>query len=185
MVRSNVALSATIYAFTVRLADSDRGVYETLTLRVAQHPSESADYLLTRLLAYCLEYTEGIAFSRGLSNPEEPAIAVRDLTGALQTWIDIGTPGGDRLHKAGKAARRVVVYVHRDVESWLLRLDIKHIHRAEALEVYVMDRELLATWVARLERRMDFDLVVSDRHLYLSFESGTLSGALQARRLTR
>ena len=75
---------------------------KTLTLRVAQHPSESADYLLTRLLAYCLEYTEGIAFSKGLSNPEEPAIAVRDLTGALQTWIDIGTPAGDRLHKAAR-----------------------------------------------------------------------------------
>jgi len=60
-----MALSSTVYVFTVRLADADRGVYETLTLRVAQHPSESTDYLLTRLLAYCLEYTEGIAFSRG------------------------------------------------------------------------------------------------------------------------
>src|ERR1700728_1424015 len=103
-----MALSATVYVITVRLADADRNVYETLTLRVAHHPSESADYLLTRVLAYCLEYGEGIAFSKGLSDPEEPAIAVRDLTGALQTWIDIGTPAGDRLHKASKAARRVV-----------------------------------------------------------------------------
>jgi uncharacterized protein YaeQ len=185
MGTGNVALSATVYAFTVRLADADRGVYETLTLRVAQHPSETADYLLTRLLAYCLEYTEGIAFSKGLSNPEEPAIAVRDLTGALQTWIDIGTPGGDRLHKAGKAARRVVVYVHRDLESWLPRLDLERIHRAEALEIYVMDRELLTALVARLERRMDFDLAVSERHLYVSFGNETLSGTVQARRLTR
>jgi uncharacterized protein YaeQ len=80
-----MALSATIYVFTVRLADADRGVYETLTLRMARHPSETAEYLLTRLLAYCLEYTEGIVFSKGLSDPDEPAIAVRDLTGVLQT----------------------------------------------------------------------------------------------------
>lgn len=180
-----MALSATIYAFTVRLADADRAVYETLTLRVAQHPSESADFLLTRVLAYCLEYTRGIAFSKGLSSPEEPAIAVRDLTGALQTWIDIGTPAADRLHKAAKAARRVVVYAHRDVESWLRRLEAERVHRAESVEINVMDRDLLAAWVARLERRMHVDLAVSERHLYVSFGDTTLSGAVQARRLTQ
>jgi uncharacterized protein YaeQ len=182
---STMALSATIYVFTVRLADADRGVYETLTLRVARHPSETAEYLLTRLLAYLLEYAEGIAFSRGLSDPDEPAIAVRDLTGALQTWIDIGAPEAARLHKASKAARRVAVYAHREVESWLERLEGEKIHRAEALEIHVMDRELLAALVARLERRMDFDLSVSDRTLYVALGDATLSGAVAVRRLAR
>jgi len=72
-----MALSATIYVFTVRLADADRGIYETLNLRLARHPSETAEYLLTRLLAYCLEYGEGIVFSKGLSDPDEPAICIR------------------------------------------------------------------------------------------------------------
>ncbi len=103
-----MGLSSTIYVFTVRLADADRNVYQTLTVRMARHPSETADYLLTRLLAYCLEYCEGIVFSKGLSDPDEPAIAVRDLTGTLLTWIDIGAPEAARLHKASKAARRVV-----------------------------------------------------------------------------
>jgi uncharacterized protein YaeQ len=76
-----MALSSTMYVFTVRLADADRGVYETLSLRVAQHPSEAAEYLITRVLAYCLEYAEGIGFSKGLSDPDEPTIAVKDLTG--------------------------------------------------------------------------------------------------------
>ncbi len=173
-----MALSATIYVFTVRLADADRGVYETLSLRVAQHPSESPEFLLTRLLAYCLEYTEGIAFSKGLSDPDEPAIAVRDLTGVLTTWIDIGTPEATRLHKASKAARRVVVYAHRDVESWLARLAGERVHRAEALEIVVMDRKLLAALVARLERRMDIDLSVSERTLYVSIGDDTLTGSL-------
>ena len=148
-------------------------------------PRKPPEYLLTRLLAYLLEYTEGIAFSRGLSDPDEPAIAVRDLTGTLQTWIDIGAPEAARLHKASKAARRVAVYAHRDVESWLARLEGERIHRAEALEINVVDRELLAALVARLERRMDFDLAISDRTLYVSLGDETLSGAVELRRLTR
>jgi uncharacterized protein YaeQ len=179
-----VALSATIYVFTVRLADADRGVYETLSLRVAQHPSESPEFLLTRLLAYCLEYTEGIAFSKGLSDPDEPAIAVRDLTGVLQTWIDIGTPEAARLHKASKAARRVVVYAHREVESWLARLAGERIHRADELEIVVMDRELLAAMVTRLERRMEIDLSVSERTLYVSIGDDTLTGSLESATLS-
>ena len=179
-----MALNATVYVFTVRLADADRGVYETLSLRVARHPSESPEYLLTRLLGYCLEYTEGITFSKGLSDPEEPAIAVRDLTGALQTWIDIGAPEGARLHKAGKAARRVVVYAHRDIDPWLSRLEGERIHRAEAVEIYAMDRELIAALVLRLERRMEFDLAVAQRNLYVTVGEESLSGMVEPRRLT-
>lgn len=180
-----MALSTTVYVFIVRLADADRSVYETLNLRVAQHPSESPEYLLTRVLAFCLEYTEGIAFSKGLSDPEEPAIAVRDLTGTLQTWIDIGTPEGARLHKASKAARRVVVYAHRDVEFWLARLAGERIHRVEELEINLMDRALVDALVTRLERRMDFDLAVSERSLYISLGEETLTGTVDARRLLR
>jgi uncharacterized protein YaeQ len=178
-----MALSSTMYVFTVRLADADRGVYETLTLRVAQHPSEAPEYLVTRVLAYCLEYAEGISFSKGLSDPEDPTIAVRDLTGVLQSWIDIGAPEAARLHKAGKTARRVAVYAHRDVTAWLARLAGERIHRAEALEIHVMDRELVAALVARLERRMDFDLSVSEKTLYVSMGEETLTGTVGLRRL--
>ena len=104
-----MALGATMYVFNVELADSDRGVYETLEIRAAQHPSEAADYLLTRVIAYCLEYTAGIAFSKGLSDTDEPTVFVRDLTGALQLWVDIGTPDAERLPRASKAAPRVVI----------------------------------------------------------------------------
>ena len=100
-----MALSATIYNFSIQLSDVDRGVYEALALKVARHPSETEEHLLTRVLAYCLEFAEGIGFSRGISNPDEPALSVRDMTGALKVWIDIGAPDAARLHRAGKAAR--------------------------------------------------------------------------------
>ena len=172
-----------MYVFEVRLADADRGVYETLNLRLARHPSETAEYLTTRLLAYCLEYTEGIAFSKGLSDPDEPAISVRDLTGALQSWIEIGAPDASRLHKAAKAAPDVAVYVHRDVEQLLARLAGERIHRAGSLRIRAVDRDLLASLVARLDRRMDFDLAVSDETLYVSLGEETLTGAVEERRL--
>ena len=114
-----MALTATIYNFDIDLSDSDRGVYETVALRVAQHPSESDEYLIARVLAYLLEHAEGIDFSRGVSEPEEPMISVRDLTGKITSWIEIGTPDSARLHKASKAADRVAVYCHKERAQWL------------------------------------------------------------------
>jgi len=171
-----LALTATIYNFTIGLSDVDRAVYETLSLKAARHPSESAEHLVTRVLAYCLEYAEGIGFSRGISAPDEPALSVRDLTGTLKVWIDIGSPDASRLHKAGKSAPRVAVYTHKDPALLQRQLEGEKIHRPEALELYAIDRELIAGLVKRLERRMQFDLSVTDRHLFLSIGDITLSG---------
>jgi len=179
-----MALGATVYVFDIRLADADRNIYETLSLRVARHPSESEEYLLTRVLAYCLEYTEGIAFSSGgLSNPDEPALSVRDLTGVLQSWIEIGAPEAARLHKASKAAPRVAVYAHKDVDLFLAKLQGERIHRSERMEIFAMDRDLLAALVTKLERRMQWDLSVAENNLYISIGDDTLSGIVERHRL--
>jgi uncharacterized protein YaeQ len=170
-----MALGATVYAFKIELADSDRGVYAPLDLRVARHPSETEDHLLTRVLAYCLEYTEGISFSNGLSDPDHPAISVRDLTGALRVWIDVGAPDAARLHRAAKLAPRVAVYTHKDAEQLAARLRAEKIHRAEALELYAVDRDWLAALASKLARRMEFALTVADRHVYLSLGAETLT----------
>jgi len=129
-----VALTATIHTFDIDLSDSDRQVYESLALRVAHHPSETEDYLVTRVLAYALECTEGIEFSRGLAEPDEPAIAVRDLTGAIRSWIDVGAPDAARLHRASKAVPRVAVYTHKDPARLIAGLAGERIHRVEALD---------------------------------------------------
>ena len=178
-----MALNATIHAFEITLNDADRGVYESLEFRVARHPSETPEYLLARTLAYCLEYRDGLAFSKGLSDPDAPALAVRDLTGALLSWIEIGLPEAARLHKAAKAAPRVVVYSHKDVAGLLERLAEEAVHRAAKIEIYAIDRALLAALSARLARRMRFDLAVTDRHLYLSLGDETLSGAVTPHRI--
>jgi uncharacterized protein YaeQ len=176
-----MAQTATLYSFEVELANVDRGVYASLAFRVAQHPSEAEDALLTRVLAYCLEYTEGIQFSsEGLSNPDEPPVSIRDATGALRAWIDIGVPDAARLHKASKAAPRVAVYPHKDPTRLVRLLEGERIHRRDALEIYAVDREFLAAWVARLSRRMKFDLSISDGQIYLVLDDATLTGTAVA-----
>jgi uncharacterized protein YaeQ len=175
-----VALTATLYAFTIELAHVDRGVYETLSFRVAQHPSETPDFLLARVLAYCLEYAEGIQFSAGgLSDPDQPPIAVRDPTGRLQVWIDIGVPDAARLHKAAKTAPRVVVYTHKDPNRLLRLLEGERIHRADALDLYAIDRTFIAAWTERLTRRMALALTVTAGHLYLTIDDVSLTGAIE------
>jgi uncharacterized protein YaeQ len=174
-----VALTATIYTFDIELTDTDRHVYESLSLRLARHPSESDSYLMARLLAYLLEYTEGIEFSGGVANPDEPTIAVRDLTGAIRDWIDIGTPDAARLHKASKIAGRVAVYTHKDPTQFLKQLAGERIHRAEELEIYAIDRALVNALVARLDRRVAFSLSITDHELYVSIGTNNLTGAVE------
>lgn len=174
-----MGLSSTVHSVDIDLADSDRGVYETLALRVARHPSESEEYLVTRLLAYCCEYRSGIEFSRGgLSDPDDPPIAIRDPTGALQAWIDIGTPAADRLHRASKAAPRVAVYIHREASQWLAGLASAKIHRANELQLFTIDRSLIASCAAKLDRRMSLAVSISGQELFVSFAEETLSGPI-------
>jgi uncharacterized protein YaeQ len=174
-----MALPPTMYTFEVEVSDVDRSVYETLALRVPRHPSETEEYLATRVLAYCLEYAEGISFSNGLAEPDEPTLAVRDLTGAIRVWIDIGTPDAARMHKASKAAARVVVYTHKDPEKLLRQWAGERIHRAAELELYSLDRTLVKNFVARLRRRMTVALSVTSGQLYLTIDDEVFEGAVE------
>ncbi len=170
-----MALGATIYTFEIRLADSDRQVYETLNLKLAQHPSETAEFLWTRVLAYCLEYSEGLAFSKGISDTDMPALFVRDLTGAWISWIEVGAPEAARLHKAAKTAPRVAIYLHRDPALLIARWANERIHRSEHIQLRALDPAFLDQLSRRLERRMSFDLSVADNEIYLSLGETTLT----------
>lgn len=178
-----MALTATVYQLEVELADADRGVYEALPIRAACHPSESADFLATRLLAYCLEYEEGIGFSRGVSEGDEPAISVRDPGGRIRTWIEVGAPDAARLHKASKAAERVKVYAVKEPRTLLRQLAGERIHRAEEIPIYAFDRELIDGLTARLDRRTVMQMTVSGGQIYLTVGGDSWSGGVREERL--
>jgi uncharacterized protein YaeQ len=163
-----MALSATVYHLQIDLSDVDRGVYATLDLRVARHPSETMRYLLTRVIAYCLCYEEGIAFTKGLSDAEEPALWIKDLQGNLRAWIEIGTPSAERLHKASKASQRVVVFTHNDPDLLKKAARTKAIHKAESIEVFALDGKFLDSLDATMDRNAQWTLVHSEGILYVT-----------------
>ncbi|HEX7546327.1 MAG TPA: YaeQ family protein, partial [Gemmatimonadaceae bacterium] len=109
---------------------------------------------------------------------------VRDLTGALTAWIEIGSPDAARLHKASKASPRVAVYTHKEPRIFLRAYEGERIHKAESLELYAVDRELLAEFVQRLERRMKLAMTVTDGQLFLDFDGDSSSASGAVERLT-
>lgn len=162
-----MALSSTMHLFELSLSDMDRGVYETLELKVACHPSESMEYMVARVLAYALEYEEGIAFSQGLAASDEPAVWVHDLTGRLRAWIEVGTPDAARLHRASKAADRVAVYCHKDVEPWFRLLAGNKVHNAEQVVIVGLDRTFVGRLAEGIGRRNALSLTVTEGQLYV------------------
>lgn len=173
-----MAIGAMMHTFDVRLADTDRGVYEDFALRVARHPSETDAYMLTRLLAYCLEFTEGIAFSEGISSTDEPAVLVRDLTGRITAWVEVGAPDAERLHYGSRLAERAVVYTHRDPAKVMSPWVGKRIHRVEELRVFSFDPGFIDGAVASIERRNSLSVTVTEQVLYLDLNGTSLTSAI-------
>lgn len=171
-----MALSSTIVRFTVDISDLDRGIYEKLELRVARHPSESVPFLLTRVIAYCLNVQEGIEFSNGISAPDDAAIYVKDLTGIILFWIDIGNPTARRVHKASKAARAVRIYTYRDPKILLAELKGQEIHRPEALEIFALPPKFLDELGETLERDNAWQLLNDGGELSITVKDKTVHG---------
>ncbi len=176
-----MGIGSTVYNFEINLADVTRGVYEGLTLRVGRHPSESLDYLLTRVLAYCLEYGEGIELTSGLADPELPAIWARDLTGALTTWVEVGNPSAEKLHKASKSVARVAIYTYKDPSLLLKQIEGQRIHRAQEIPLYSFERGFLEQLAELTERRSVMEISVNDGHVYINAAGRSLSSALNMR----
>lgn len=180
-----MAAGSTIYNFEIALSDSMRDVYEQISLRVAQHSSETVEYLICRVLAFCLEYTEGLEFSKGLGDPDTPAIWARDLTGTLTHWVEIGSPSVEKLHKASKSVERVVIYTHKSPALILEQLTGQDIYHAEKIELHAFDPKFLTEVSQLTERRNAWSLSVSEKTLYLdigsrNYVSTVISHALKA-----
>lgn len=174
-----MALTSTIYSFSIQLADIDRGVYETLDLRIARHPSETTGYMLTRVLAYCLEYREGIAFTEGVAAVDEPAVLVRDLTGRITAWIEVGSPDAERLHRGSKLAGRATVYLQREPTQLIAQLTSKKIHQVAEIPLYSFGRGWIDAVAAKIERRSSVSLSITERQLYLELNGETFSTAVE------
>lgn len=175
-----MAIGATMYTFEIQLSDMDRGVYEELFLRVAQHPSETDAYMITRILAYCLEFQEGITFAAGgVSSDEEPAVLVKDLTGLITAWIEVGAPDAQRVHFGSKQADRAAVYTHRDPQRLLTSWKGKTIHQAQDIVVRSFDPKFIDAAASELTRRNTVSVSVTEGQIYLEVNGTMLETQIQ------
>jgi uncharacterized protein YaeQ len=170
-----MAQTATIYNLTVDLADNDRGVYEKLDVCIARQPSETVEYMFMRVIAYCLEYGDGIVLTQGVAAGNDPAVLIRDLTGRVTAWIEVGMPDAERLHRGLKLAGRAAVYTHRDVQKLLAQLSASRIDRLRAVPVYEFARSFVDQIAELMERRSTLSISVTERELYLEIRGRTFT----------
>lgn len=174
-----MAIGSTLYRVSMEVSDVDRGVYESLAYRVARHPSESDARLVVRILAFALCYEEGLQFGKGLSDGEEPALATRDLTGKLLHWVDVGTPGADRIHAASKRAERVSIVCHRGIDALTREMTRRRVHGAEDIDVLLLEPDFVESLAAALERNSEWTVVCTDGALSVTLAGQSFEGNVQ------
>ncbi len=174
-----MALPATIYKATINLSDIDRGVYETLSATVAQHPSETEERLVARLLAYALFYEDGLSFTKGLCAADEPEIWVKSGDGRVQLWVEVGLPDSERIIKASRHSEQVrLLACGRALLNW----QQQHLPKLVSLTnlgIITLDQPFLARVVQRLERSVAWSITVTEGICYLTIGSETLETAIQ------
>jgi uncharacterized protein YaeQ len=169
-----------LHRFEIALADVDRGVYADLDLRVARHPSEDEPYLLTRVLAFALEHKDGLAFSKGLSEADEPALWVKSGDGRVVEWIEIGAPAADRLHRASKLAPRVVVWCHRRTDMLQQRCAKEKVHKGDQIVVVKVPTDLLDALARKLDRNNRWDLSRHEGRVTIVVGGEVIEAALES-----
>lgn len=180
-----MARPATTKRFIVDLSNVDEGVYQKLDLRLAQQPSETDAYLLTRLLAFAFltrdDEESTLQFSKGgLTTPEDPAVSRVSLDGRMLVWCEVGNPSIERLHKASKSSPLVILVTHHDPEKMQKELAEATIFRKEELAVWALDAGFLAELAGKMnERGGEFSLTISDGVLYVEVNGSALSAPLE------
>lgn len=172
-----------LYRFQIELSDIDRGVYESLDFRIAQHPSETHPYMLSRVLAYCLTYQEGLEFTPGgLADPEAPALRKLGLHNAIELWIEIGNPSARKIHKASKAAKQVMVFTYKNPEALLSEIANNEIHRANELQLSAFSAKFLDLLSEKVEKNNRWSIVHQQGTLDVTIAGDVLTGEVHTLR---
>ena len=163
-----MALKSTVIRARVQLSDMDRHVYETLSLTLAQHPSETELRLMTRLLAYCICYEERLEFTKGLSDDDEPEVWKKSFSDEIEHWIDLGNPDADRVKKASGRSQKVSVFSYANsADVWWQKNQV-NFTKAKKVTFWRFDPAEIEQTVAMCSRQMDLTLSISEGSLFLS-----------------
>ncbi len=166
-----MALKPTIYKLKITLADIERNHYDTLNLTLAQHPSETLERMMARILAFCMNAQENLSLTKGLSSVEEPDIWARTLDDRISLWIDIGEPAFDRIKKATRLAPSVKVYsFNLKSDHWWTKEQEKF--KDLRVSVFQFDSKSIIALAELVKRTMNLSITISDGIVYVSAENG-------------
>jgi len=168
-----VALKPTVYKFNIAVSDLNRNYYDSLNVTVAQHPSETVERMMVRVLAFCLNAQEHLEFGRGLSTADEPDLWARSLDDRILLWVDVGEPAVERIKKASRIASAVKVYsfnAKSKSDAWWQ----KEQDRFQKLDVSVDQFQWpgVQALAQLVQRTMDFSVMISGESVYVSTGRG-------------
>ncbi len=166
-----MALKPTIFKFNIALSDLNRDHYDTLNLTVAQHPSETTERMMVRVLAFCINAQEQLAFTKGLSAVDEPDLWVRTLDDQLTLWIDVGEPAFDRVKKATHLAPQVKIYsFNSKSDVWWNQGQAKFGQLRASF--YRFQWEAIQSLAALVQRTMEISITITGDSAYIAADSG-------------
>ena len=178
-----MASNATIFKVALQIADMDRNYYQDHALTLARHPSETDERMMVRLLAFVRHAHEALAFGRGLSADDEPGLWQKDLTGAIELWIDVGQPDEKRIRRACNRARQVYVYAYggRGVDLWWEQHREK-LERMNNLTITNLPLEASRALASFAQRNMQLQCTIQEGQVWMGDATGTVQiepGALK------
>lgn len=166
-----MALKPTIYKFRIALTDMNRDYYDSLNLTIAQHPSENETRMMARVLAYALNASPNLVFTKGLSTIEEPDIWQKTLDDQIALWIDVGEPDPERVKKSTRLAKKVVVYSFNSKSDVWWKQNANKLNLLEA-KVYQFDAQAIEKLASYTQRTMDMSIMLTGNSAFIATESG-------------
>jgi len=166
-----VAIKPTIYKFRISLSDLNRNYYDTLNLTLAQHPSETLERMMVRVLAYCINAQEDLVFTKGLSDIDEPDIWVRTMDDKTSLWVEVGEPSFDRLKKSARLADKINVYsFNSKSDVWWQQIQNKV--QQLKVSIFQFDWESIKELTGFVQRTMDISISITGDSAYVATEDG-------------
>jgi len=166
-----VALKPTIYKLKIALTDLDRNYYDTLNLTIAQHPSETLERMMARMLAFCINAQESLSFTKGLSAAEEPDLWAYTVDGRIALWIDVGEPAADRIKKATRLAQTVKVYSFNSKSDVWWKQEQEKLNKLTAA-IFQFQWQNIQALAKMVQRTMDISVTITGDSAYVATESG-------------
>ena len=163
-----MALKATIYKAELQIADMDRNYYQEHLLTLARHPSETDERMMIRLLAFAIHASDSLTFTKGMFDTDEPDLWQKDLTGAIELWIEVGQPDDKRLMKACGRSQKVVVYTYSATSHIWYKQIANKLDRAKNLSIVNIPAEASAQLEKMANRNMQLQCTIQDGQIYLT-----------------